>query len=672
MLAFQAPETVLCSKPTKSRHGMSTLLQTKRLRFGPFEVVRGSHELFKHGIRLRIQDQPFQILLMLVERPGELVGREELRQRLWAEDTFVDFDAGLNAAIRRLRDVLNDSPAEPRYIETVPRHGYRFIAPVESVLEPVTLGGNTPAVEKEIELPLTTVDGSPGRTASLEKPTPQIGLRIALALAAVLILTLAVSVRSWRARLFSTNASAGIHSLAILPLQNLSGDANQDYFADAMTDALITNLAEIGSLRVISRTSAMRYKQTNKRIPEIANELNVDALLEGTVVRSGDRVRLDVQLVRGGNESRVWGQSYNQKISDILALQSDLARAIRSEVEAKLSDDKPAQAKLKAVNPEAYEAFLRGRYFYTLEDSDYDKAAKYYQKSIDLDPGYAPAHLGLGETYGMMAFMGIGSLSPKEAWDRSEKSIIKTLELDPNSSLAHTLLGMNLLLHRCDRAGADKELEIGARLDPNDMDSLDYHSYYLLTIGEKQRAIAEKRRVVEHDPVAASTKSELGMYLQDAGQFDEAIRELEDSLELDPNSGLTRMRLGAALRGKQQYERAITEIKKALATEIRPRWLWNLGLTYFKWGKIEESKQVVAQLVDLSKKRYVSPILIADLYAMHGDRDQAMAWLTQVKTLNSIDVEQAVPLSDSNFNEVRSDPRFAKIEVSLKNTPGCH
>jgi len=651
---------------------MSTLLQTKRLRFGPFEVARVSHELFKHGLRIRIQDQPFQILLMLIDRPGELVGREELRQRLWAQDTFVDFDAGLNAAIRRLRDALNDSAAEPCYIETVPRHGYRFIAPVESVLDAAAPPEKTSPLEKEKAFPLLTEAILTESIAHSERPAPQIGIRVALALAAVLILTLAVGVPSWRARLFSTHASVGIHSLAVLPLQNLSGDSNQDYFADAMTDALITNLAEIGSLRVISRTSAMRFKQTNKRIPEIANELKVDALLEGAVVRSGDRVRLDVQLVRGGNESRIWGHSYDRKISDILALQSDLARAIRSEVEAKLSYDKSGQTKPKTVNPEAYEAFLRGRYFYALEDSDYDKAAKYYQKSIDLDPHYAPAHLGLAETYGMMAFFATGSLPIEEAWDRSEKSIAKTLELDPDSSLAHTLLGMNRLLHRCDRAGADKELEIGARLDPNDMDSLDYHSYYLLTIGEKQRAIAEKRRVVEHDPVAPSTKSELGMYLTDAGLFDEAIQELEDSLELDPNSGFTRVRLGAALLGKQQYEAAVTEIKKALAIEMRPGWLGNLSKAYFKWGKVSKSKQVITQLIDLSKKRYVSPILIADLYAMHGDHDQALAWLTQVKSLNSLDVEQALSLADPDFDKVRSDPRFARMEASLRKTPGCH
>jgi tetratricopeptide (TPR) repeat protein len=266
--------------------------------------------------------------------------------------------------------------------------------------------------------------------------------------------------------------------------------------------------------------------------------------------------------------------------------------------------------------------------------------------------------------------MGLGHTPPEEAWNRSERSLAKTLELNPNSSLAHTLLGMNLLLHHCDRAAAEKELETAVRLDPNDMDSVDYHSYYLLTIGENQRAIAEKRRVVEHDPVAAGTKSELGMYLETAGQFDEAIKELEDSLELDPNSGMTRVRLGTALLGNKQYENAVAEIRKAISIERRPRWLWRLSIAYFQWGKIAESKQALAELIDLSKKRYVSPILIAELYAIHGDREQSIAWLGKVKS--SLDVEQAGSLSDSQFDSIRSDPRFTKIEARLKNAPGCH
>lgn len=264
-------------------------------RFGPFEVNLRAGELRKHGLKIRLQDQPFQILAMLLAHPGEVVTREELRQKLWpADTTFVDFDHGLNNAINRLREALGDSADHPRYVETVPRRGHRFIAPLD--------------YEREVSSPLR------------------------------------------------------IQSLAVLPLENLTGDPSQEYFVDGMTDALITNLAQISALRVISRTSAMQYKGARKPLPEIAQELKVDAVVEGAVARAGDRVRISAQLVDAPNDRHVWAEEYERELHDILALQSEVARAIATEIQVRLTPQEQARlARTRAVNPEAYEGFLKGR-----------------------------------------------------------------------------------------------------------------------------------------------------------------------------------------------------------------------------------------------------------------------------------------------------------------------
>jgi len=462
----------------------------------------------------------------------------------------------------------------------------------------------------------------------------------------------------------ASNTTPEIKSLAVLPLVNLTGDSSQEYFVDGMTDALITNLAEISPLHVISRTSAMRYKGTRKKVSEIAKELNVDGVIEGTVMRSGDRVRIDVQLIEADNDQRLWGKSYDRKISDVLSLQSDVTQAIVAEIQVKLSyENKPSPTGAQSVNPQAYEAYLKGAYFY--RGDDFEKAVKYYQKSVDLDPTYAPAYLGLGETYGMLAFLESGSMPPSEAWLKSETFLAKTLELDSNSSLAHALTGMNRLLRHCDRANAERELNLALRLDPGDMSTLDYHSYYLLVIGQVDQAIAEKRKVLEHDPVSVGTKSELGMYLATAGRIDEAMQQFQDALELDPNSAMTRMRLGTAYATKREYDQAVVQIRKAIAIEKRPRWLGNLGKVYAQWGKTDESLEVIGELKEMSKQQYVSPSLTARIYALLGDSGQALAWLGKARK------GDFPPPSDKDFDSIRSNPRFAQIEARIKPDTGC-
>jgi TolB-like protein/DNA-binding winged helix-turn-helix (wHTH) protein/Tfp pilus assembly protein PilF len=644
---------------------MATTTYGRRVRFDAYIVDFRSAEVFKHGIRIKLQTQPFQILTILLENHGELVSREELRKKLWSEDTFVDFDAGLNAAVRKLREALNESAETPRFIETLPRHGYRFIAPVEPIPDP------RPATE--LSSSSKTTNDTPTDTASrsvTQEFGPPTGKATrnwvwAAASSALGVLLVVLTATNWRTRFFFTQASTGIHSIAVLPLQDLSGDPSHEYFADGMTDALITDLAQIKSLRVISHTSSMQFKGTKKSLTEIAKELNVDALVEGTVVQSGSRVRVDAQLIRADNDRHLWAQTYERNMSDIVGLQADVATRIASEIEANLTSQEKVQlTKVKAVNPEAYEDYLKGEYFYAKEtNGGFEKAIDYYQKSIDLDPNFAPAYVGLAEDYGFMAYT--RRTEPAEAWNKSEVLLKKALELDPNSSLAHVLVGMIKLQYRCDRESAEKEIQRGLELNPGDMDAVDYHSYYLLELGRTDEAIAEKKKVLEHDPVSVGTSAELGLYYLNADRYDEAIRQLQRTLELDPNFPPALTRLGLAYRGQQKYDLAVMWIQKALAIEQTPGRLGQLGDTYARWGKKEEALEVIEELKRMAPQRYVPPNLIALIYARLGQKDKAFAYLEKAKR------EDAPLLSDSGFETLRTDPRFKVLQARLVKASAC-
>jgi|SRR5271169_491103 len=645
---------------------MATSTYGRRVRFGAYLVDFRSAELFKHGIRIKLQDQPFQILTMLLESPGELVSREELRKKLWSEDTFVDFDAGLNAAVRRLRDALCESAETPRLIETLPRHGYRFIAQVEAVPDPKPPEELPLPTNPTVDLPLLQLV-SPS-TLEQVGPTRAEMARIwvwavLLLVAGVLIVVLAAT--NWHSRFFSTRASTGIQSIAVLPLQDLSGDPSREYFADGMTDALITDLAQIKSLRVISRTSSMQFKGTKKRLPEIARELNVDALVEGTVVRSGSRVRINAQLIRADNEGHLWAQSYERSMSDVVGLQGEVATRIAAEIEANLTSQENVKlTKAKPVNPEAYEDYLKGEYFYSKETNEgFEKAIDYYQKSIDLDPNFAPAYVGLAEDYGFMAYT--RRTAPAEAWNKSEILLTKALELDPNSSLAHMLVGMTKLQYHCDRPGAEKEIQRALELNPADMDAVDYHSYYLLEVGRTDEAIAEKKKVLEHNPVSVGTSTELGLYFLSAGRYDEAIQQLQKALELDPNFPPALTRLGLAYEGQQKYDQAVVWIKKALALEQSPGRLGHLGDVYARWGKKEAALEVIEELKKMAEQRYVPPNMIALIYARLGQNEKALSYLEKATK------EDGPPLSDSGFDSLRTDPRFKVLEARLVNHASC-
>jgi TolB-like protein/DNA-binding winged helix-turn-helix (wHTH) protein/Flp pilus assembly protein TadD len=615
--------------------------------FGEFAANLRSRELRKHGAKVRLPDQSFQILAMLLERRGELITREEIRQRLWPADTFVDFDHGLNNAVNRLRETLGDSADEPRFVETLPRRGYRFVCPVE-----VT------AAEPAVSVPPVSPSGV--------VPVKRGGLRrwAVVAAGSTILLLVILTVAALRTRM--RVSASRITSVAVLPLENVSGDPAQDYFADGMTDEIITDLAGLRSVRVISRTSSMHYKGSHKSLPAIAQELRVDAVVEGTVARAGDRVRINAQLVDAANDQHLWAHQYEGDMNNVLQLQNDLASSIALEVVGKLTPNEASHFARKArqVNSQAYEAYLKGNYFlnkWTVVG--FEKAKGYFEQSIALDPRYAEGYVGLADSYGTVAFM--STEPPREAWLKAEDTLAKALELDNTSSSAHALLGITKLQFRCDRPAAERELNHALELDPSNMRALDLHSYYLLESRHMDEAIAEKKTVLEHDPLSIRTNAELGLYLLHAGRIDEAIGQCRKTLELDPNYAAAHMRLGLAYAQKQQYDQAVNEMQKAISVDRKPRRLSRLGEVYARWGKRREALEMIRQIQEMSKQSYVTPAMSAIVYAQLNEKGPAVALLEKAKP------EDDPKLSDPGFENLRSDPKFKTLEARLSPNRSC-
>ncbi len=435
------------------------------IRFGVFEVDLRSGELRKQGLKIKLQGQPIQILALLLERPGELVTREELREKLWPADTFVDFEHGLNAAIKKLRAALGDSADSPRFVETLHRRGYRFIASVEGLGATV----RPPEIVRKPAAPLAA--GVHRRNAWVA----------ALTLMALVAMLFGLNVGGWRERLLGGVGPVPIESLAVLPLENLSGDPEQEYFVDGMTDALISDLGRIRALRVISRTSTMQYKETRKSLPQIARELNVDAVIEGSVLRAGKQVRITVKLMRAEPEQQLWTQSYERDFSEILALQREVARAVAREIKIALTPEEQARLAIaSSVNPGAYESYLRGRYHLATETNDgMELAIEYFQQALEKDPNYALPYAGLAEAYQMVGSRGL--LPRSAAITRAKAAAEKALEMDPALGEAHYSLGF-IRYWSWDWSGAERAFKRAIELSPSNVHAYRWYSQYLILL----------------------------------------------------------------------------------------------------------------------------------------------------------------------------------------------
>ena len=648
--------------PANPNGAMEPLRPTSVVRFGTYEVSLQSGEVRKSGMRIKVQQQPMKLLEILLERPGEVVSREELRRRVWTNEAFGDFDQALNIAIAKLRSALDDSADTPRFIETLPKRGYRFIADVSVVdtdvrtKEPGSSAADLVRSQNKIEQGNEIRKG--GLTIVAPTPKPRIGPmgRIVVALAIVLSL-LAVTLWQFRSR---GRAPSSIRSLAVLPLENLSGDASQGYFADGMTDELITDLSQISALRVISRTSVMVYKGARKPLPQIARELNVDAVVEGTVLRSGDDVRITAQLIDASTDKHLWSQSYEGELRDTLALQNRVASAIADQIRINLTPREQAALKnVKVVNPEAYESYLKGRYFWNKRTADGLKVAlAYFNQAIEEDPKYAQAYSGIADTYALLGDWQYAVMTPKEAFPKAKAAAIKALELDSTLGEAHNSLAFILDGFDWDLESGGKEFRRAIELNPGYATAHHWYAWHLSLLGQYDEAVAEMRKAENLDPLSLIINADLAELLVLARSYDESIRQSRKTIEMDPNFALAHNQLAQAYFQKHMYGEAVAEFQKAVQLSGRsPTSVANLARAYVASGKKSEAGQLLSELRKRSSPGYSNAAEIAMIYASFGDMDQAMNWLEKGYE------ERFNPgvLLRSGFDPLRSDSRFQSL-----------
>ena len=606
----------------------------KIFRFGLFELDADSGELRKQGLKIRLSDQPLQILLLLLERPGQVITRDTLRQRLWSADTFVDFNAGLNSAIKKLRDALGDPAENSRFVETLPRRGYRFIGSLEA---PTFLPPDKPAADD------VTVPTRRGRPKWIWTSAV-----VATALAAV---TAWLTVSAWRQRQSPALDAVPvvIRSVVVLPFENLSGDPEQEYFADGITDALTTNLAQIKALRVISRTSAEQYKRAKKSLPAVARELNVDAVIEGAVVRSGERVRITAQLIHAATDRHLWAQSYERELRDVVGLQGEVAAAIAHAVQVEVRPEEQRRlARARTVQPDAYEAYLKGRFYWGTRLPTYvRKAIEQFQLAIEKDPAYAAAYSGLSDAYRRLP----GGV-PGESMPKAEDAARKALAIDETLAEAHASLAGVLYQYHWDWAGAETEFRRSLELDPNYAEGHRAYATYLLMLRRPEEALGEDRRARILSPRDEEINNELGTALARAGRYDEAITQLQQNLHINPKSVRAYAGLAEVYARQGDWTRAAATYEAA-----RPGPAPWLGYMYAVSGRKRDALNVLAQLEKRSHQLYVTPQNLAVVHLGLGHKDLALALLERAYEERAFEVS-GFPLL---YEALRDEPRYRQL-----------
>jgi TolB-like protein/DNA-binding winged helix-turn-helix (wHTH) protein len=610
---------------------MSSPSPQPAIRFGSFEVNPRTRDLRKQGLHIKLHEKPFQVLLALLEHPGEVVTRKHLQERLWPSDTFVEFENGLNNAISRLREALGDTSGSPRFIETVPRHGYRFLPEVSQS-----------SVKSRLAI---------SRTWLL-----------------VFVLVLAVGLVVGAAFRFTGGHGQAIHSLAVLPFRNLSAGAPDDYFTSGLTDAVTTELAKLGVSKVISETSVAQFKDTKKSVPEIARTLGVDAIVEGAVLREGNQVRITVQLIRGDTDRHVWAEIYQRKMTDILALQDEVALGVAHAIKLELSPGTAGRpAAPRPVNADAYEAYLKGRYFLQKHDESFFRTADYFQQAIQLDSGYAPAYAGLAEYY---VFISAGPLPPERALPK-EQALSKAREyaqdamrLDPDLSASHASLAF-LDFQDWNWSRADLEFQRAIALAPGLAEPHRIYSKYLAAMGRPAEAMTEAQRAVDLDPLSISAHDAAAFAAFCGGQSDRTIVEGGKILDLDPNDPQAYLDLSVGHFQKGMYREAMQEVEKGLILTHRdPFFLATAGMVRGRLGQMEQAAKLVEEMRAESKKSSVAPYFFAIVFVGMGQRKQAIDALEEAyKTHDAYIVGLK---SDPLLNPLRPDSRFQDLVRQMK------
>jgi TolB-like protein/DNA-binding winged helix-turn-helix (wHTH) protein/Tfp pilus assembly protein PilF len=655
----------------------------RKVRTGLFEIDLASGELRKNGRRLPLQEQPFRVLAMLLERPGEVVTRQELQARLWPVDTYVGFDEGLNTAIRKLRTVFGDSAGNPRFVETLPRRGYRFIAPVTEAATANDLSAIVDVTGLKENKDATVSSGQAVNIPAvntlavntLDDPVLAPGgwtwsWKTAVLATALLVLAFTVATYMVRTRRSLGSAPAKRAMLAILPFQNLSNDPKQEYFSDGLTEETITDLGELSpeNLGVIARTSAMAYKHTDKTISQIGRELGVDYILEGSVRRESGKARVSAQLIRVSDQTHLWAQNYDRELEDLLDVQNDLGRSIAEQVSANLTPQQKVElAKKHSVNPEAYDLYLKGRFYWNQRTPDAIKESiRYFQEATAKDPNFALAYAGLADAYNISNILGVHS--PRESLPQAREAATRAIQLDPSLAEAHAALGMEKSHYEFDFPGAEREFLKALEVNPNSPYAhLFYSNCFLMPMGRKAQAIAENKRAMEIDPLSLPINNFMGMTYMFAGDNENAYRQFRHTIAMDPTFPLAHEYFSRLLLTMGRYEESIKEYEKsavlsgsspeAAAAEatVMERAFKNGGEKGF-WQKqleleLEYSKQPGA---------HSSPSYLASVYAQAGQTDKAFGWLE--KAYEEREGETLTLLNyEPDYKNLRSDPRFSAM-----------
>ena len=635
------------------------------VQFGTFRADFRTGELRRQGVQIKLQGKPLQLLAVLVQHPGELVTRDELRRTLWGDQTFVDFERSLNIAITKLRAALGDSADNPRFVETLPRRGYRFIAPLtvgteqQTIRESSGMGGmQAQSSQAKPEAPPAMSEAGP-RTAE-QRPVRRPSRRRALVIGLLSVPAVAAAVFAgiWVEEQRGTGGPPRVESLAVLPLENLSGDADQEFLADAVTDALITELGKIDAVRVVSRTSIVRYKGVRKALPDIGRELRVDAVVEGSVVRSGNRIRITAQLVHAASDRHLWAQAFERDMHDVLALYTDVSEAIAKEIHAKI-DRSATGVRTRAVDPEAWELYSRGRYFWARVSADnLEKAREYFQQAIDKQADFAMAYAGLADTYLLLAYNRV--LSPLDAIPRARAAALKALELDDSLADAHTSLAGIACTFDADWPAAERGYRRAFEVNPNHATAHQWWGMTLAGLGRHAEAAAEIRRALEIDPVSLRVGKAAGTILYLARRYAEAIEQYKKTLELDPNYAPALIELGRVYTVLGQKTQALLELERAAQVSNRSSSsLAALGYAYGVFGSRDRALNILSELRGRSTHAYVSPEDYAIVYLGLRDDDRVFQELSRAadQRLSSLYTLKTA----AEFDPIRTDPRFADL-----------
>lgn len=627
-------------------------------RFGPYESHPKTQELFKHGVKLKVRPQPLRLLNLLLGKPGEVLTREEIRQQLWSAETFVDFEHSLNTAVMVLRGVLNDSAAEPVYIETLPRVGYRFIAEVSVMNE------KAPGEEQETRSPDLVESEAASATVPAAVAERRFHWLWLLPLAAIIFMVPAAALY-WklagvRHRVAGTN---GRTVLAVLPFRNLTGAADEDYFSDGLTEEMIGQFGRLDPehLGVIARTSVMHYKQSDERLDQIGRELGVQYALEGSVRRNADRVRISAQLIKVADQTRVWSHEYDRKTSDLLEVQSEIAEQIGGEIGSTLGvsvREKAGHEALSAESIEAYDLYLKALYFWNKRTVEgLAKAVDYFQESIKKDATYARAYAGLADSYTLIG--GYSGFPARDLMEKARAAAQRAVELDESLAETHTAKALVAQTVDWDWPTAEAEYRRAIALNPNYATAHHWYAEYLALMGRFDEAEKQIEQARQLDPLSLIIATDHGVFLYYARKYDAAIAQLHSVMEMDPGYPRAGM-IDQAYLETGRNAAALAHLETWAALPIDTPWAWSQkAYVYGRAGRTAEARHALDRLLEMNRAQQIDPIVVAEAYAGLRDKEHALDWLEKAYAEHSFSLT-AVKVNPA-YDLVRGEARFQKI-----------